>query len=237
MQPPRHFSAPAPSRPPSLPRASQSPEAHSWRFPLRYPADPANSRPGKQGREGKGAAEVGAAACRRAPRPDTKRSARPPPPVPTQSAGLGAPPGCDPTYPRTQVSPPWPSRWLEALPGQTPPRRYRESKSKRRCPGGAGEPRTATHPGAQELPGSLRSAVEGRPQAPAGDQPGGGASSGRERVGVRTPRVRPGVSSAGLSCSGFGAAPRILAGFRAEDGLQATNGDPAGGLAARPTHL
>lgn len=121
----------------------------------------------RESRRGKGAAEGGAAACRWFPSPDTKRPARPAPPVPTRPAGLGAHPSCNPTSSRSQVSRLWPSRWPEALPAQIQPSRDRESKSRRRGPGRAGEPRAATHPGAQELPGSLRSAVEGRPQAPA----------------------------------------------------------------------
>lgn len=132
------------------------PEAHSWRFPLRYPADPVCGRPGEQGREAKGAAERGAAVCCRSPRPDTKRPARPAPPVPTRPAGLGAPPGSDPTSPHKQVSPPWPSRWPRALPIQTPPRRAAAAEAKaggaaREKPGSRARPLTRA-PGAARVP-------------------------------------------------------------------------------------
>lgn len=96
------------------------------------------------------------------------------------------PPGCNPTSFRSQVSWPWSPRWPEALPGQSPPRRDhdRESKSRRWGPGEAGEPRAATHPGAQELPGSHWSAVEGRSRAP-GPETSRVARSDRRRERVR----------------------------------------------------
>lgn len=107
--------------------------------------------------------------------------------------------------------------------------------------------------GAQEEPGSLArpltrrpaaaarvppSAVGGRSPAPASETSGAVArAQGGSEWGTRLWCVRPSVCSVGLSRSGSGAAPRLLAGFRAMGGRQATNGDPAGGLAARPTHL
>lgn len=195
VQPPRHLSVPAPPRPPPLlPRARQSPEAHSWRFPLRYPADPAAcGRPGEQGREAKGAAEGGAAACCRSPRPDTKRPARPAPPVPTRPAGLGAPPGSDPTSPHKQVSPPWPSRWPRALPIQTPPRRAAAAEAK--AGGGAGEkPGSRARP-LTRAPGAARVPPERcrRPNsgASAGDERGSAAIAGSERVEVADPARPP----------------------------------------------
>lgn len=72
--------------------------------------------------------------------------------------------------------------------------------------------------------------------ASAGDERGGGWSAGEASAGRRLRASAP-ASLGRLSRSGSGAAPRLLAAFRAEGGRQAANGDPAGGLAARPTHL
>lgn len=176
------------------PLASRQPGSPQRHIPgdSRSVTRPTQLAAARESRGGKGAAEGGAAACRWSPRPDTKHPARPAPPVPTRpAAGLGAPPGCDPT------SSPQPSFLALAFPvargvdGANPAaqRRARESRSRRRGPGGSGELRSATHPGAQELPGSLRSAVGGRPRAPA---PGSSRAAARAQEGAsqgRGPRA------------------------------------------------
>nr|XP_012421563.1 PREDICTED: basic proline-rich protein-like [Odobenus rosmarus divergens] len=180
-------------------------------------------------RGGKGAAEGGAAARSRSPRPDTKRPARPAPPVPTRPAGQREPPGCDPTSPHSPAAPA--SAFPLAL----------AAAAKAKAGGGAREkPGSARghspgRPGAARVPPELSEADRGRQRR---------RRAGRRRVrweganGGRGSHTSAQASArSGSPPSGSGAAPRLLAAFLAEGGRQAANGDPAGGLAARPTHL
>ncbi|XP_070446816.1 nascent polypeptide-associated complex subunit alpha, muscle-specific form-like [Equus przewalskii] len=185
---------------------------------------------------GKGATEGGAAARSRSPRRDTKRPARLVPPVPTRPAGLEAPPACDPTPPRSQVSPA--SAFLVVLGAARAnlaaprPREPKQAAGPGRSRGAARD-HSPGRPGATVPPARCRRPIVG---ASAGDERGGGWSAGEASAGRRLRESAP-ASLGRLSRSGSGAAPRLLAAFRAEGGRQAANGDPAGGLAARPTHL
>lgn len=193
----------APSRLPHLRGRPLSLEPGSpWRHiprDSRSVTPPTRRATARGNRGGKGAAEGGAAAPRRLPRPDTKRSAPPRHLFPPGPRGWGAPPGGDPTSARGQVSPPRPSQWPRALPRRTPPRCRGESNSGRRGPGAAREPRAATHPGARELlPGSLRSAVGGRPQAPAPETSGAAARArGGSESEARIPSAAPASAQPG----------------------------------------
>lgn len=175
----------------------------------------------RESRGGKGAAEGGAAGYRRSPRPDTKRPARPAPPVPTRPAGLGRLQAAIPLLPRSQVSRPWPSRWPEALTGQTPPRSAATAKAKagggaREDPGSRDRPLTRAPRSCPGPSGALSKADRRRQRRRAA---GRRRERRRRRVRGADPARPPGASSAGLSRSGFGAAPRLLSGFRAEGGL------------------
>lgn len=237
MQPPRHLSVPAvprPPRPPSLlPRAKLSPEAHSWRLPLRYPADPACGRPGEQGREGSGRGRRGRRLLLRAR--NTKRPARATCSHPARGA-RGT------SWWRSYFSPQssLPCLGLPCCLGRCPGKPRRASAAKAKAGGGARKDQSRARPltrapGSCPGPSRALSEADGRRQRP--------RRAGRRREckeaesGGADPARPPGVGSACLSRSGSGAAPRLLAAFRAEGGRQTANRDPAGGLATRPTHL
>lgn len=177
------------------------------------------------------------------------REARPPAPgpsAPTQSArpgpchlfppGLGVPPGCGSTSPRSPVSPPRPFGGRGRCPG----------KPRLASAAAAAAAKAKAGGGAREEPGTRARTLT---RSPSGAQ--SGADRGRRRWGhggwqrERTERAGGGRGPArspwrrrgGDLPLGSGAARRRLAAFRAEGGRQAANGGPAGGLAARPTHL
>lgn len=184
---------------------------------------------------GKGAAEGGAAAGFQSSRPEHKAPG-PRHLFPSGPRGWGNLLLAIPLLPQPSL----PCLGLPCCLGRCPgkPRRAAAAKAKAGC--GAREERRVARghspgrPGAARvLPGRCRRPTVG---ASARDELGGGGSARRLRGGA-DPARPPGVGSAWLSRSGSGAAPRLLAAFRAEGCRQAANGDPAGGLATRPTHL
>lgn len=136
----------------------------------------------------------------------------------------------------------FPRLGLPGDPGLCPGKPRRAAAVKAKAGGGAREePGSRARP-LTRAPGSCCPVPPERCRRPtagasAGDERAAAGAQGGSESGTRIPGVRPGVCSVGLSRSGSPAAPRLLSGFRAMGGGQATNGDPAGGLAARPTHL
>lgn len=182
--------SPATAAIPSPPSSQAVPRGTFLATPAPLPSRPGVRPPGGAGEER-----------------ERPREARPPAPglrAPTQSA-RPAPRHLFPPGPRGRGSllaatpllpavPPPPSRpsWLPwALPGQTAPRRRRESKSRRRGPGGAGERARPLTRAPGSCPGPS-GAVGGRPWAAAPEtERGGGRSAGRGRMGGADPTRPP----------------------------------------------
>lgn len=218
----------------SPPSSQAVPRGTFLATPARLPSRPGERPPGgaREGRERPREARPPASSLRA---PNTKRPARATCSHPARGAG-----GTSWWRPHFSPQPSLPCLGLPCCLGRCPgkPRRAAAAKAKAGC--GAREERRVARghspgrPGAARvLPGRCRRPTVG---ASARDELGGGGSARRLRGGA-DPARPPGVGSAWLSRSGSGAAPRLLAAFRAEGCRQAANGDPAGGLATRPTHL
>lgn len=205
----------------SPPSSQAVPRGTFLAIPAPLPGRPSLRPPGRagEGRERPREARPPAAGLRvltQSTRPGPHHLFPPGPP-----RGWGRLQAAIPLLPRSQVSWPWPSRWPEALTGQTPPRRAATAKAEagsgaREDPGSCDRPLTRAPRSCPGPSGALSKAGRGRQRRGAA---GRRRERRRERVRGADPARPPGVSSAGLSRSGFGAAPRFLSGFRAEGGL------------------
>ncbi|XP_073076035.1 uncharacterized protein [Manis javanica] len=180
--------APALRGSPPPPLSSRGPESPQRHIPgdSRSVTRPTRRAAARGSRGGKGAAEGGAAARSGSQRPDTKRPARPVPPVPTRPGVQFPRPG-----PLVAVGA---ARANPALP-PPPPLLLRKQKQAA-GPGRSQGPVRGHSPGVP--PERSREPTVG---AGAGDTAGGSESAQNERVGDAGPRVRPGVGAAGISHS------------------------------------